>query len=398
LSKSTWVTTRQIEAIVRKINVVYEVRLARDRSRVEQWRASRDEAVKQLHALLRPAARPYAGRVLTGLAVDWLVEMADVYDAAHVRGAHSAEVQPASATLEKLTEENGRLGAELAALHEQHERVKTEMKTLQEQLLRSQASAVRKSTATSVVLPAQRISVDSPIQREILRLMALEGLGRVWRMAQRLSGNGTAGNANSIRNAVARLAERGLVDDYRQHGKPVSWAVKAGGARRLVVLTDAGCSWCRATLGQEPMESEIAVAARRHKSVSHGVAVLETAAHLRDAGYTVDDDPQAILMTAERWGPRCEPDLMASRDGQTWPIEVQRETSDRLLDKWRKTLHMTHRLALVSYNEIARQHQARILRNSAAQLPAGVIRLASLEAMENGRWTWDEITTHGRSD
>jgi len=32
------------------------------------------------------------------------------------------------------------------------------------------------------------------------------------------------------------------------------------------------------------------------------------------------------------------------------------------------------------------------------QLPAGLIRLASLEAMEGGGWRWEEITTHGSKD
>ena len=80
--------------------------------------------------------------------------------------------------------------------------------------------------------------------------------------------------------------------------------------------------------GQEPVESGIAVAARRHKSVSHGIAVLETAHHLTAAGYAVETEPEAVLASEEEpWHARAEPDLAFILAGELWPIEVQREVS-----------------------------------------------------------------------
>ena len=113
--------------------------------------------------------------------------------------------------------------------------------------------------------------------------MAIEGLGRVWRIVERVLADGLTGNANTVRNAVSKLDVRELLADYEQHGKPVSWAYKAGG-RDGWCSYPTGRQWCRAAFGQAPVESEIAVAAHRHKSMSHGIAVLETAYHLAAAG------------------------------------------------------------------------------------------------------------------
>jgi Fe2+ transport system protein B len=95
------------------------------------------------------------------------------------------------------------------------------------------------------------------------------------------------------------------------------------------------------------VESEIAIAARRHKSVSHGIAVLETAYHLAAAGYAVETEPGAVLAAAdEPWHARAEPDLALTLSGELWPVEVQREVSKRLVAKWIKSLELNGRLAL----------------------------------------------------
>ncbi|OQA46198.1 MAG: hypothetical protein BWY52_00877 [Chloroflexi bacterium ADurb.Bin325] len=220
--------------------------------------------------------------------------------------------------------------------------------------------------------------------------------GRVWRIVERVLDSELTGTPNTARNAVSRLAERGLLADYEQHGKPVGWAYKAGGTRRLVQLTPMGRQWCQAAFGLEPVESEIAVAALRHKSISHGVAILEAAHLLAAAGYDVDDDPQALLADdAAPWHARAEPDLAFLLQDEWWPVEVQREVSPRVVAKWAKSLELCERLALVLYHEEARKKQAAILTAARFRLPRGVIWLASLEQMERGAWTWQEITTTG---
>jgi hypothetical protein len=129
-----------------------------------------------------------------------------------------------------------------------------------------------------------------------------------------------------------------------------------------VQLTPTGRQWCEAAFGSEPVESEIAAAARRHKSVSHGIAVLEVAHHLAAAGYQVETEPGAILAAEdEPWRARAEPDLAFIRSGELWPTEVQREVSPRVVAKWAKSLELCGRLALVLYHEEARRKQQMIL-------------------------------------
>jgi hypothetical protein len=150
-----------------------------------------------------------------------------------------------------------------------------------------------------------------------------------------------------------------------------------------------GKTWFREAFGQEAQESEIAVMARRHQSVTHGVGILEARDYLQAAGCTVVDDPAAILSVAEeRWGTRTEPDLIVVMDSEAWPVEVQREVSERLLTKWAKSLATAGRLALVLFNEEHRRRQHAILERARRELPVGAVRLTSLEAMETQEWCW----------
>ncbi len=379
MSKSKTVTTNQIEGLVQQANRVYAARLRYDRGRAAAWRAARNGAVGGLHRIVKPAARPYAGLVLADLAGDLLAQLQVAYQEL--------------IDVEKWRQEAVTRGRQAA---EEVTRLTGQVANLRQQLAQARTDLARRPAATSLVLPAQKITVESGIQREILRLLAVEGLGRVWRIVERVLDSELTGTPNTARNAVNRLAERGLLADYEQHGKPVGWAYKAGGTRRLVQLTPLGQQWCQAAFGQEPVESEIAVAARRHKSVSHGVAILEAAHLLAAAGYAVDEDPHALLADdAAPWHARAEPDLALFLEDAWWPVEVQRETSTRTLDKWRKTLEFTGRLALVLYHEEARKKQAAILTAARFRLPHGVIWLSSLERMERAAWEWQEITTTG---
>ena len=96
------------------------------------------------------------------------------------------------------------------------------------ELAQARTNLARRPAATSLVLPAQKITVESGIQREILRLMAIEGLGRVWRIVERVLADGLTGNANTVRNAVSKLDERELLADYDQHGKTCQLDLQGG--------------------------------------------------------------------------------------------------------------------------------------------------------------------------
>jgi hypothetical protein len=244
----------------------------------------------------------------------------------------------------------------------------------------------------ALVVPSRTVKVKSAIKREVLRLMATRGLGRSWRIAQSVAPVGLWCE-KSVKNTFTSLSDTDqLIDHYRRDGVSVSWKPTAGGNRNLWVLTDLGRSFCQEVLGVEPVESELLIMSRRHSSVTHGVGILEARDHLRDRGYQVDDDPAAILENANaRWDRRVEADLLLSMDSEAWPVEVQREVSERMLKKWEKALLLTERLVIVLFNERKLQRQRDIL-NHWQELPRGSeIRLISLEAIETGDWRWRTV-------
>lgn len=357
---------------------------------VPRSRAGVGEQPAQRTSAVRRRGWPYAGLVLVDLAENLLIELRTAFQELADAKDRCADMDRRSHT---TAQELARLQEQAAAEQKRSAQAAAETAELRRQLEQARANLARRPAATSLVLPAQKITVESGIQRAILRLMAIEGLGRVWRIVERVLADGLTGNANTVRNAVSKLDARELLADYEQHGKDTGWTYKAGGTRRLVQLTPTGRQWCQAALGREPAESEIAIAARRHKSVSHGIAVLETAHHLAAAGYAVETEPGAILAAEdEPWRARAEPDLAFTLRGEVWPTEVQREVSPRVVAKWAKSLGLCGRLALVLYHEEARCKQQKILFEARHKLPVGKVLLSSIEAMEGGGWAWEELT------
>ncbi len=388
MSKSADVTTRELEGVVNRVNALCAERCRLDRRRRGTWRAWRNDMVGRAHGVMKPAARPYAGKALAGSVHSLLADL----DAAW---RWADELDDVSDELER---ELDALQRQWAELYDQQAQNASQVEALTQELAQARAELGRRAVPKTVVLPAQAIEIGSPLQREALRLMADEGLGRVWRLAARLVAGGACAAENSARNALQRLTEKGLVDDYQQHGRRAAWAPKSGGRRRLVTLSEFGRLWCRGAFGREPVESEIAAAARRHRSVSHGVAVLEARDYLRGHGIAVDDDPAVLLATAERWGARAEPDLAMTLADGVWPIEVQREVAGRRTDKWAKTLALAGRLALILFSADAAKKQVAILQRDLRSLPSGVIRVTSLEALEADAWDWLEIVVPERDE
>ncbi|HHH41277.1 MAG TPA: hypothetical protein ENK56_04650 [Chloroflexi bacterium] len=371
------VTTRQLESLVQLTNTVYRRATQADPDRRDEWRVWRDDLVTRIHAVVKPSARPYAGRVV-----------------AEVAGAFGERLVDALTDLEAMRSQLGETSEEIAQHRARAERLKAEGAALREEIARLRARQARRPHTREVTIPARTVAVRSELQEEILRLMGAEGLGRSWRIRQRVVEAGLVGNPRSVRNALRKLSQRGLIDDYRRHGEPVRWSPTPGGSRRLLVLTEVGKAWYREAFGEEPVESEIAVVARKHRSVAHGVGVLEARDHLRAAGYEVDEEPEAILArVGERWGRRAEPDLVVMIEREVWPVEVQREVSERVLGKWAKTLRLVGRLALVLFNEQGRAKQERLLGQAmrTGRLARGSVLLTSLEAMERGEWRWSRV-------
>jgi len=279
------------------------------------------------------------------------------------------------------------LESQVSQLEEQAASLRRGNRDLEGEIARLKAARARSPKKAKVVIPSKTVVIRSPAQQEIIRLMGQEGLGRSWRIADLVVKEGL-GQKRSVNNAVTRLTKKELIEDYHRDGKSIRWKCTTGGSRRLIILTERGSAWYRQAYGREPVESEIVWAARAHRSAVHGVGILEARDHLRAVGYQVDDDPEAILeYQDERWRRRVEPDLIVQMDGESWPVEVQREVSQRLLKKWEKVLALTGRLALILFNVAHREKQEYLLRR-VRRLPKGTIYLTSLEEMEAGDWEW----------
>ena len=67
MGKSTDVTTRELESVVNRVNALCAERCRLDRRRRRTWRAWRNDKVGRVHSVMKPAARPYAGKALAGV-------------------------------------------------------------------------------------------------------------------------------------------------------------------------------------------------------------------------------------------------------------------------------------------------------------------------------------------
>ena len=331
------------------------------------------EMIEGLHSLKKPSARRYAGRVLARLLERSLFEWQMVMD---IFGRARYEAYLARQRVARYKAENQRCADRIA--------------TLETRVAELEAELEQRPQKTTVRIPATTIKIRSSIDQELLRQMLTHGLTRSWRLYKAVIAAGHTENENSVRNALNRLTERGLVEDYAWNGKAQVWSPKPGGGRRLVRLTEKGRAVAASMYDVEPVPCELDAMIRAHRSVSHAVGILEARDHLRGRGYQVKDDPEAFLAAAgEQWGERTEPDLLAIKDGVRWPVEVQREVAMRQNEKWAKALGLgPGRLMLIVLSEEMQEKQRRFLESAIRrdQITHGEIRLGSLEAMEREAW------------
>jgi cell division protein FtsB len=336
------------------------------------------EMIEGVHSLKKPSARRYAGAVLARLLERSLFEWRMTMDIFR-RARYNAEI--AQRRVAHYEAENQRYADRIAALEAQVADLEAELD--------------QRPQKTTVRIPATTIKIRSSIDQELLRQMLTHGLTRSWRLYEAVIAAGHTENENSVRNALNRLTERGLVEDYCWNGKAQVWSPKPGGGRRLVRLTEKGRAVAAGMYDVEPAPCELDAMIRAHRSVSHAVGILEARDHLRARGYRVEDDPDAFLAASgEQWGERTEPDLLALEDGVRWPVEVQREVAMRQNEKWAKALDLgPGRLVLIVFSEEMQEKQRHFLELAIRrhQITPGEIRLGSLEAMENDAWQWETL-------
>ncbi len=386
-----YIKSAQLDQLVRCVNRVYQRRLAVlepfdyvAEYAVEQWR---DQTIQRLHSVVKPSARPYAGLVIAQLLeetlANWQAVLEQTSQAKAMCQQQTEEYQDALIEVQRLEHKVGNLQRQITALKAKQQRL--------------QAQLQRRPKQTQVEIPAQTVVIRSEIQQEILRLMATEGLARSWRIIERVLAAGISTSENSVRNSLRDVTKKRLVEDYTEQGRPVGWSPVPGGVRRLVTLTSKGVTIAEGLFQIDVVPSELEDIVQQHKSVSHAVGILEAKDHLQARGYDVDSTPDALLaQEGVDWGTRTEPDLMVTLNGRPWPVEVQREVACRRNEKWGKALRLAEgRLVLIVFSREMQEKQRRFLQqaNRRQRFPSGEIRLASLEAMEDGDWRWDIVRT-----
>ena len=388
--KTTQLRTRDIEALVRRVNALHSrwrgYTLVYDPAETGEAQAWRDGTIECLHRLVKPSVRPHA--ILTLLDMiermfyEWGLCLEVLEDTARV-----LERKEGGRTLrnenERLAREAQALKAKIAELEKQLAAAQTECATWRERALAT--------APTSVTIPAQTVTVRSKIDKEILRLIAVTGLARSWHVISRITAMGLTEHDNGVRNALKRLKDTELLEDFVWNGKPQQWTPRAGGGRQLLRLTERGRTWAEMAFKIAAVPCELDEPVQKHKSTAHAVAILEARDQLQAVGYGVNDAPDPLLVRAdERWGQRTEPDLVAMENGVFWPVEVQLEIDSRNNEKWAKSLSLVPRMFLITVNVQTCEKQAEILRQAARwrRLPQGEIRLTSLEAMDSGIWQW----------
>ena len=380
-NKTTQLTTRDIEELVRHINHVFwqwRIFAGTDRGELSDATSWRDKMIKALHSVAKPSRRPHAIPALLDVLTHTLNELETAYcvleDSQQASGARTFAI------------ENARLAREAQAL-------RVQVATLQQQLATAQAEGATwreralAAAPASVTIPAQTVTVRSKIDREILRLIATTGLARSWHVITCIVADGLTEHENGVRNAIKRLKAAELLTDFTWNGKPQQWKPRAGGGRQLLRLTDLGRAWAEMAFKVEAVPCELDDLAQTHKGVEHAVGILEVRDWLAANGFDVDMEPEARPFDAgEPFGARVEPDLLATIKDVTWPVEVQREVHERNGDKWRKAVELYGRLVLIVFNEQAHKRQVQLLQAEMGRWgwPAGIIRVGSLEALERG--------------
>ena len=369
--------------------------------------------IQAVHKARRAVLRHYSRRQRE----DWIEEFADMtaqlvqllHDYRHPRRRKYIDYPTVMRRLEEVLCTVAEQHPEYRKVAENHWRVvegeshtlkryiaqlETEVTATRAECERLRLQAAIRPAAATVEMPAAQVTVQSEVQQTILGIMAQTGLSRSWRIIEQVLELGVSTHRGSVQNALKALTDDGLLADFEWQGQRPGWQPGAGRARRLVVLTERGKAWTQAAYGKTPVAAELNTEfVRRHDSVAHAVGILEAATHLQAAGWRVEMDPAPLLAGDQRWGRRSEPDLLLHIDSVRWPVEVQREVNPRRNEQWAKILKIEGRLALILFSNAHCDRQVGILREAQRkqQLPAGEIRLASLEVMESSAWSWRSL-------
>jgi hypothetical protein len=133
---------------------------------------------------------------------------------------------------------------------------------------------------------------------------------------------GKAPKSGSMSRVIRRAAAQLKLVELIEVSNEVS-----GGATCLLRLTEHGRLAYYLLFNKEPPAPCITTELlKRHKSPAHALLNLQAADMLREAGYEVDLLPGQIKLPGEPAGRMFVPDLVASWQGKTLFVEVERDT------------------------------------------------------------------------
>lgn len=167
-----------------------------------------------------------------------------------------------------------------------------------------------------------------------LRLMGETGLARAPELKKAIVKQfEMSPNSGSADGTLGSLVERGFVTDHSTEGGLV------GRPSDVIELTHLGQMVYLFLTGKKPVESEYALK-KEHKTDAHTLLNLKAKDWLSKAGYEILEHAPVIQTS----GFVFNPDMIASRDGKTIYIEVERESNKGNQDrdaKWRNFFQFT---------------------------------------------------------
>jgi len=346
------ITTRELDDLTGLITLLHRdlsTFYPRRKGKIWVFKIEYQEWIERLHRHYKPSARPYA----------WDTVLQVLREMFYLLHHYLQDQHPDQ--MAELRRRVGRQADRIAVLEAENDNLRAGLRD---------AAAAQPQRATAVI-PERQIEVGGKTRQAVLHLMGNYGLARSWRLVERVATmRGIV--RQTVANTFKELVEQGLIQTYSYKGAEQGYRYKPRG--RLDV-------W-----------------APKHHGVEHAVDILEARDLLRGLSLNVDDDPEPMLATDDRWGRRSEPDLLLYYEGHTWPVEVQREVHARNDAKWGKVLELSGGCLVLILESIAKmEEQAKLLRSAARSLPQGVVLLVSLEHLrEANEIAWTKVITGTR--
>ena len=155
-------------------------------------------------------------------------------------------------------------------------------------------------------------------QSSLLRLMGDTGLARHPELEKRIAETtGLAVGGESLADIFKALREKNFVTSFTM-GSSVR-----GQPPGIDELTELGEAAYLFLTGKKPQPSEMADGISNHKTHSHLLLVLKSRDWLKKAGYEVLDQDTRFYLSDNR---QFNPDIVARKDGETFYIEVERDS------------------------------------------------------------------------